>query len=167
MPTKPNESSGLKWLIGVVISLFAAGSGIVALLNYFGTSPQKPQGNFSSSNTTPDKFPTPSPYCHIAGKVYNRDNNQPLPNVEVGYFRITQDKTDYAHDVKSRLATTDVDGSFEADCSKIEDENFPLRLQLSSQNWQTVFQTNEYVQRGTRSGINLYVSDSVLRNIHR
>jgi hypothetical protein len=162
MPGESNQSSGLKWLIGVVISLLAAGSGTVALLTYFG---QKPQGNFNANNTIPST-PTPTSLCSIDGKVYNSDNNQPLANVEVGYFRRTQDKTDYDHDVKSRLATTGVDGSFNADCSNIEAENFPLRLQLSSRNWQTTIQTNEYVRRGPRSGINLYVSDSLQRKLH-
>lgn len=159
-----NSESNWKWLVGVIISLLAAGSGIVALLVYFKSPPQKPSepqkppiSNNASNNTVEP--------CYISGTIYSKNSNQPLPNVEVGYYRLTKDQNEYIHDVKSHLANTDSAGKFEADCSKIEAENFPLRIVLSIPNSQvTSYQTNEYIQRGTRkSGLNLYVPDNLLK----
>ena len=153
-----------KWLAGIAATVIASVL-IWWLTEGVRTRPDSPSpasSEPSSSLTSPIKEE-----CHITGSVYNRDNNQPLANVDVGYFRFTQDKNSYIHGVKSRLATTNVDGSFEADCSQIEAENFPLRLQVTSRNWQSTFQTNEYIQRGTgRAGINIYVSDGLLRTLH-
>lgn len=68
--------------------------------------------------------------------------------------------------VRSRLATTGADGRFSADCSSVEDDNFPLRIELSSRNWNAQFQTSEYVRKGeVREGVNIYVSDGTLRRL--
>lgn len=105
--------------------------------------------------------------CHIEGKVINKDNNQPLANVRVSYFRHTIDKTDYSHKLKARLATTDVDGKFIADCSKIEDENFPLRLHLQHEDWGALnVVTDEYVQKNeVKNHINIYVSHGLQKKL--
>jgi hypothetical protein len=111
--------------------------------------------------------PTATPVvCSFAGSVTDKDTNQPLFNVEISYFRFTQDSTPYQHSIRSHLATSGPDGRFEADCSQIERENFPLRLQLSRSNWCSTMQTDEYVQPGTRrTAINLFASDQTLSKL--
>jgi hypothetical protein len=154
MSRNTNNSKGcgswLQWLVGILIALLAAGGGIVALLGYINQPP-----------------PAPTPVvCSLSGTIYNNDNNQSLPNIQVSYFRITQDPSDYTHGVRSQLATTDTNGHFDADCSAVEPENFPLRLQLFGSGWCSIYQTNEYVQLGQRrTNINLYVSEHTLKNL--
>jgi hypothetical protein len=120
--------------------------------------------------------PPPPPYepptapitltCRIAGTVYDRDTNRPLSGVEVRYVRTTQDPNQWVHGVRSRLATTGADGNFSADCSSVEDENFPLRMVLTSHNWKVQFQTDEYIRKSdVREGVNIYVSDGTLRRL--
>jgi hypothetical protein len=150
------SSSGgwLKWLVGVTVSLLAAGSGIVALLTYFNINPfvNNAQGKATAV------------VCHIAGQVYT-DNNKPVPNVEIRYVRTTttgetQDQTN----ARSRLATTNTNGGFDADCSFVEPGNFPLRLVLSSPNWSQAVTTDEYVNLGQqRNQINMYVSGKTVK----
>jgi len=150
-------SGWLKWLVGILIAMLAAGGGIVALLSYI--NPPR----------TPTPLPTAQPtstavVCFISGTVYNKDNSQPLPNVLVSYFRFTKDRDEYSHGVRSQLATTDSKGHFEADCASTERENFPLRLVLSKSGWCIgSFQTDEYIQMGQRrTAINLYVSEKFM-----
>jgi len=146
-------------VIRIIIAFLAAGGGIVALLTYFNPPPPSP--------TTPVPRPTATPVvCVIAGTVVNEDNNQPLSNVQIAYFRITKDANEYIHGVRSKLATTDAKGKFEANCSSVEKENFPLRLELPRPGWCSILQTNEYVRLGERrTAINLFASDNSLKTI--
>lgn len=146
-------ASWFKWLIGIVVAVLAAGSGIVALLNYL--NPRQPPAT---------AIPRPTAtavVCFISGTIFNSDDNQPLSNVQVSYLRITQDNNEDTHRARSKLTTTDIHGHFEADCSSVERENFPLRLRLSRQGWcSEYYVTNEYVDLGkARTAINLFVSD--------
>jgi hypothetical protein len=104
--------------------------------------------------------------CRISGTIYDRGTNRPLPEIEVGYVRTTQDPGQWVRGVRSRLATTGADGRFSADCSSVEDDNFPLRIELSSRNWSAQLQTSEYVRKGeVREDVNIYVSDGTLRSL--
>src|SRR5258706_11048129 len=116
-----NSNTGwLKWLIGIIISLLAAGSGIVALLNYF--NPRPLPATLQSQPTSIQVV------CHIAGQVLNTDNNnKPLPNIEVRYLRRnTTGETQDQQYVRSRLATTNTQGNFDADCSTVEAVRCPF-----------------------------------------
>jgi hypothetical protein len=162
-----------KWLAGI------AGSIITAVAIWWLTHPggplnrePSPKGPDNSVHKTfQDATATQTKIIvtRISGRVLNQDNNQPLANVDVGYFRITKDPTEYSHDIRSHLATTAPDGSFEADCSTIEAENFPLRLTLKDSSWgNATVELNEYVSRGaTKTGINLYAQDSLYRKLRR
>jgi hypothetical protein len=147
-------ASWFKWIVGILIALLAAGGGIVALLNYFNPPAPPP--------VTEPPPPTLTPMvCFLSGKIYDQETNQPLSNVDVSYVRFTQDINDFTHGVRSHLATTNPEGYFEADCSWVEAENFPLRLELHRRQWHYTEQTNEYIELGeTRTGIVFYVPDS-------
>jgi hypothetical protein len=97
--------------------------------------------------------------------VFDSDTHQPIADVEVGYFRLTRDPSDYAHEVKSSLATTGPDGGFTCDCTAVEKENFPLRIVLKKSDWGKVtYQTDEYVQYGQdRKDVNIYLSERLIK----
>ncbi|MBX3086252.1 MAG: hypothetical protein KF716_31740 [Anaerolineae bacterium] len=164
MPRGSDSDGGwFKWVVGSIISLLAAGSGIVALLTYLGAR---------STPTPPTaRPPTAQPtavVCSVSGHVYDKDTNRPLPNIEVRYHRFTtQGETAYQQRIRSYLATTDINGSFSAQCSTVEKGNFPLRLELSSAAWHvTTHVTDVYVARGQKTtNVNLYVPDKLLRNL--
>lgn len=74
-------SSGLKWFIGVVISLLAAGGGIVALLTYFHPTPAPPPSASPSAHPQADVIvcltdaryvadPNPAPDHGVVEPVY-------------------------------------------------------------------------------------------------
>jgi hypothetical protein len=162
--SRNSDSDGgwVKWVIGTIISLLAAGSGIVALVSYFAARPTPVPRPSPPSTQRPTQV-----VCSVSGHVYNSDKPEPLPNIEVRYFRFTREgETQYQVNVRSYLATTDTNGSFSADCSGIETGNFPLRLELSSSTWNSgTLQTDTYVQAGKRTtGINLYVSDKMMKS---
>ncbi len=152
--------SVFKWLAGIAASVIAGV--VIWLLTHQPTPPPPPPPDDGR------RRPQPAAVCHVAGRVYDRDTNQPLAGIEVHYIRITRDPNEWIHGVRSRLATTGPDGRFSADCSSVEAENFPLHLVLVGRNWRTQFQTEEYVRQGERkTDINIYVSDRVMRQIKR
>ena len=149
----------IKWLAGITASIIAGV--VIWQLTYQPPAPPPPP-----PGDAPDHEPPPPLVCHVEGAVYDRGTNGPLPDIEVHYFRLTQDPSEWSHDVRSRLATTGPDGRFSGDCSSVEAENFPLRLELVGRNWRARFQTNEYVPQGVgRTNINIYVSDRLLRQL--
>ena len=107
--------------------------------------------------TPPPSPPGPSSIAtSISGMVVNKDDDQGLANVAIidTYSRRT-------------LATTGPDGTFEADCSYFEEEDFPIRIELARGNWRgATHQTNEYLQYGqTRRNVYIYVSDQMMQDI--
>jgi hypothetical protein len=148
----------VKWLAGIAAS-------IIAGVMIYQLTKEPPRVNPPPRPDT-DQTPSAPEVCHVAGAVYDRETNQPLADIEVQYFRHTQDPNEYVHGVRSQLATTGPDGRFSADCSTVEAENFPLRLVVASRNWRTPLQTNEYVRKGERrTDVNIYVSDRVMRRM--
>jgi hypothetical protein len=149
-------SAVLKWLAGIAASIITG----VVIWQLTHQSPAHTPPSPDDSNRTPPA----AAVCHVGGAVYDRDTNQPLTGIEVHYVRFTQDPNEWIHGVRSRLATTGPDGRFSADCSTVEAENFPLRLELVGSNWRSRFQTDEYVRQGEgRNDINIYVPDRLLR----
>jgi hypothetical protein len=148
-------------VVAVVIALLVGGTAPWWWEEVFAFNPAPPPP------TLPTARPTATPVvCFMAGTVVDEDDNQPLSNVQISYARFTEDANDYIHNMRSKLATTDVTGKFEADCSWIEKENFPLRLELSRSGWCSTLQTNEYVRPGEgRASIHLFVSDKRLKTI--
>ncbi len=146
-----------KWLAAIAVALLAEGSGLVVLFNHI-NSPIPPRALAAQP-------PTATPVvCYITGKVYDKETRLPLAGIEVSYLRLTEDGDEYLHHARSHLATTASDGHFEADCSRIEPENFPLRLTLSLPGWHFVYQTDEYIKRSEiRRGLKLYVRGSYLQ----
>jgi len=100
-------SSALRWFVGIVVTLAVGGGGIAAWKAIF----------------------TPQPkVCSISGNVYTKDdkNPLPLPDVRIEYeWQAT----------RSYLTTTNRDGYFKFDCSKINPDAFPLKLRLSRKDW--------------------------------
>ncbi len=103
--TMPRDSnggiSGLKWFIGILVSLLAAGGRIVALLNYI-HQPSPPSGpsrsptaeskpNRDTTQTSSTVTPTPR-VRKIA--VYNDDTRQAMPN-EIHYIPNGQSASAY------------------------------------------------------------------------
>jgi hypothetical protein len=159
-----NSSSFGNWVLGIAGGIITG----VAIWWFTNKTPSPPLGGNESGKGGGSNGSITAQVSSIEGTVINKDNNQPLPNISVDYFRFTQDANEYIHGVKSHLATTGTDGKFSADCSTIEKENFPLRLELHSVNWGSLtFQTNEYLKLNEeRKDINIYVSDRINRRIH-
>jgi hypothetical protein len=147
-----------KWLAGIAASIIAG----VAIWQLMRQPPAPPPPAPNLPAPTADG---PSPVvCHASGAVYDRDDSRPLGGIEVHYSRRTQDSSPSLDGARSRLATTGPDGRFSADCSSVEAENFPLRLELVASSWRGRFQTDEYIPRGERrTGINIYVAERLLR----
>ena len=160
-------TTGPKWLIGTLIALLAAGGGIVALLNYI--HPSTPS---SGSSMSPDSRPpansgdnaakvTPTArICTIEGGVYNGDNDPPtaMPNVRINYIPNQGTANVY-------LTTTGPNGIFKGNCALVKSEEFPLRLELSSDRWQGITsKTPETVQETGKDNINIYVSLKDINN---
>jgi hypothetical protein len=100
--------------------------------------------------------------CYLTGTVYNREDNQPLPDAAIGYVR--GDAGGFVYD----LARSDPDGHFEADCSQIELTHFPLRLFVTGvpSGCDAVAQSDQYIYKmEKRSGINIFVSKSALETM--
>lgn len=146
----------IKWISGIVAGV------LTGVLIWQFTQPKPNGGGAQQGGENPVVKE-----CSVSGTVYNRDNNNPLPGIEIRYPRRTPDPDQYLHNVRSRLATTGDDGKFSFDCSSIEKENFPLRIELNNRNWRGItHQTDEYIQQDTkRNDINIYVSDQTLRSI--
>ncbi len=144
-------------LIGAIATIIAAVISGVFLLRSISSQPPP-------SPTPPLEAPTSTPaVCFISGAVFNKDDNQPLPNVKVGYLRFTQNQSDYII-----LATAGPDGHFEADCSRVEQENFPFRLTVVGVPAcpGSIFDTDVYIHKGERrSGINIFISVRFLASI--
>ena len=137
------DSSGAKWLIGTLIALLAAGGGIVALLQY--VRPSKPSGS----------GPSPAPWsCKLAGAVYNEDTDtkDPIPNVWISYAS--------GEPGSNRLAKTNREGEFRANCSSIKRSSFPITLEVSSPNWPgiTTIKTDQTVPESGNEDAYIYVS---------
>lgn len=132
-------------LVGGAVALLIAVGGIVMFVMVGDDSEPLPTA------TLPPAPPTSaSVVCHVAGTVYNQDN-EPLAQVDV--------LIDFFGD---HLATTDPDGRFEADCSWVNPSDFPIRLQLTHLDWSssTGWTTDEYINLGeTQTAVNLYVPD--------
>ena len=144
-----NNSKGMdsssKLVVSGALALLIAVGGIVMFVMVGDESEPLP------TSTLPLALPTSaSAVCHVAGTVYNQDD-EPLSQVDVliDFFG-------------EHLATTDPDGHFEADCSWVDPSDFPLRLQLTHLDWSssTGWTTDEYINLGeTETAVNLYVPD--------
>jgi hypothetical protein len=155
-----NKFSAIAGAVGVL-------AGIVVVLNFGLGFFEDESGNGSSTrndgtgNDNPDDIVDDNTViCSISGKILDSETNKGLSNVQVSYFRFTQDPNQFIHEMKSKLATTGSDGSFSADCSHVETENFPLRIELSRSTWYFAgHQTNEFVRLGETNNLNIYVDD--------
>lgn len=148
--------ANVKWLVGIAAGIIAA----VAMWQLVRQPPAPPP---AATDANPEPAAA-AVVCYAAGAVYDQDGSRPLGGVEVHYSRRTQDSSESNDGGRSRLATTGPDGRFSADCSSVEAENFPLRLELVAASWRGRFQTDEYIPRGERrTGINIYVAERLLR----
>lgn len=144
----------LKWLAGIAASIIA---GVVIYQVTHNSQPSVPSPA-SSSAQSPNVVS-----CNVAGAVFNQLDNRPIAGIEVHYFRFTRDPNEWIRGQRSRLATTGPDGRFSGDCSGVEPENFPLRLELTGPGWRHRFQSNEYVRHGeSRTNINIYVPERLM-----
>lgn len=100
--------------------------------------------------------------CSIAGKVFDEENNQPLPGVQIGLLKYEEGaKMKSSKEVKRWAATTGPDGSFKVECKDIADSLFPLRITLWRPDWGARHLTHEKVDlRDTRTGINISIKPS-------
>jgi hypothetical protein len=161
------DAPDLKWAVGIVIGLLAAGGGVAAWIGMFKPHPPPPTYQApSTSNQPPVESPKPI-VCSVSGRVLDSDTHQPIAAVEVGYLRLTQDPNDWIHGVKSRLATSGPDGGFTCDCTAVEKDNFPLRILLKKNDWgKLTYQTDEYVQYGQdRKDVNIYLSENRIKSL--
>ena len=160
-------SSGAKWLVGTLIALLAAISGIVPLLNYIHPSPPSPGpsppgDSRPATPNSPTASVTPTPrVCTIEGAVYDDDTEpkQPLANVSINYIPHEQSGGG------AYLTKTSPSGQFKADCSHIGSKQFPLTLELSSDHWQGITsKTPEQVSESGKDNIYIYVSVKEINN---
>ncbi len=94
------------------------------------------------------------PSCDVTGIVYNRDDNQPIANVAIGFT--------YGGPI---LGYTNPNGQFEINCKEATFEQFPLRLQVYGvvPGCGVSFTSDEYIEIGEqRYNINIYVSKSTV-----
>jgi len=102
-----SSSSTLRWIIGIVVALAVGGGGIAAWKTIFTPQPKA---------------------CSISGNVYTKDDKNPVPLADVRIEYEWQATHSY-------LTTTNRDGSFKCDCSRINPDAFPLKLRLSRKDW--------------------------------
>lgn len=124
------SSSSLKWLVGILIAVAAAGGGITAWLKLIHPAPE------------------PSPACDIAGHVYALNDEKPIPAVGIEY---DGGSGKYVH-----AATTGIDGSFKFNCSDIKKQTFPLKLRLTRHDWSTAAAIQDEVNRNDEE-LNFFV----------
>ncbi len=174
-----DESKTFK-IVGSLIALLAAGSGIVALLTYIippknsdnqtsesantrQVSSDKPNENSSSrlpannlSESDNKSSVTEQVKCKVAGTIYDEDKNRsPMPNVKV-YLTDNQKDT--------FLVRTNLSGNFKGDCSQIPQNSFPQRLKIiTSSNLTLIDPDYSIPSRGREEDLFLYVSENEIK----
>lgn len=171
-----------KWIVGSLIALLAAGSGIVALLTYF-----RPPQNNNYSQVQTDPRPNgvsekPDNSSHQINSSKSSKNNEspvnnkpeskndvtkiecnvagtvydgdknPMPNVEI--LLIDENKKE------TSLTRTGDGGKFEANCSEISQEHFPQKLEVKGDVWHWDY--TAMIPRGGQKSINVYVPRYIL-----
>ena len=114
-----------------------------------------------------DSATTESRECTVAGTVYDYETGEPLRDIDVYLFvpGRGQGKSIENSPKEYRVARTDAEGHYHADCSNIAAELFPLQLALGSNHWYYCIWTDsdEVQASGAQTGLNLYPNDRLQR----
>ena len=104
--------------------------------------------------------------CSVNGTVYNSDTGRAMSNVDVGHIEPGRKASDEEH--FKTLDTTGPDGTFQFNCTHIQNSEFPRVIALSNKKyWRScIFVTNYEIKPDQdQPNINLYVPDSAQRLI--
>ena len=141
------RANSIKWGVATGIALLGAGSGIVALLEYF-----RPAESVAG--------------CAIAGQVFDSDTGEPLAGVNIG-FDTYRENSKEGRSVERSVAVSGPNGAFSGDCAGIAENALPLRIVLWHPNWEATRLSDERIELGaTREDIKLPIRMSTIELKH-
>jgi hypothetical protein len=154
------ETSTVRWAVGVLIALLAAGGGIAAIYNMF--QPKTDGSNNSSSTSSPPVIvvlPNANPTtpvtvktdCKVEGMIYNNENNAAMPKVKV--YLVNKKNTEHY------LVTNGADGKFAGDCSELSQEDFPQKLKIRTDSGFEWTDPDTVISHRGKSNINLWITE--------
>lgn len=188
--TNNQKSETLKWVVGSLIALLAAGSRVAAMIQIFlpksDSTPQSPyKSNFdagaeNSDNPQPkptrtrssnNKNKSPENKDFNSGEANTFENNNPVRKIECQVSGKVSDNNKVAlsgreiifvgtKDNEIYLTVTGDNGEFRADCSHISQEDFPGKLKVKGNSLNWGYKPS--ILLGGQENINIYIPIDVL-----